>query len=300
MDTDTTNLVEGGDTSTDTAAADTGVEPQAPESTEPQFDDDGNPIEEPEEDEEVELDEDLKLKVPKTQAQKVKEALLRQADYTRKTQELAEQRKALTAEHETLVNTSNAEFTAFARVQTIGEQLQSYQKVNWEAELAAAQANYDDDREKYINREYMKFQQLKDTYNGSLGELSRLRNERLSTAQQETAKRMEEGRAVLTKEIGWNDDLKAKLLGFAAEFGFSRDDLDDLEADPRAARVLHAAYEGLDAKRKAAAANKHVQDQQVTPSAQVKANTPPPQGLSDRLSADEWVKRRNDQLRKRG
>jgi hypothetical protein len=40
--------------------------------------------------------------------------------------------------------------------------------------------------------------------------------------------------------------------------------------------------------------------QQVQPAAVVKARGAPPAGLDDRLGADEWVKRRNAQLRKRG
>jgi hypothetical protein len=38
--------------------------------------------------------------------------------------------------------------------------------------------------------------------------------------------------------------------------------------------------------------------QQVQPAASVKARGAPPAGLDDRLSPDEWVRRRNAQLRK--
>jgi len=51
----------------------------------------------PAEDEEVDLG-DVKLKLPKDQAEAVRKAALRQADYTRKTMELAEQRKAIDGE----------------------------------------------------------------------------------------------------------------------------------------------------------------------------------------------------------
>src|SRR6478735_5451895 len=129
MDTDTTNLVDGGDTSdADTADLETGVDAEGQQTdAEPQYDEDGNVIE-PDEDEEVELD-DLKLKVPKDQAQKVREAMLRQADYTRKTQEVAEERKALQAERQSMHQIGQAEFQAAAQLQNLDGQLAQYQRI---------------------------------------------------------------------------------------------------------------------------------------------------------------------------
>src|SRR6476646_10025915 len=120
MDTETTNPVGGEDTASATLGEDTGVGAEG-QTDDQQFDDDGNPIAQPEEEEEVELD-DLKLKVPKTAAEKLKalqEGNLRQADYTRKTQELAEQRKAFETERQTVQQASQAEIDALANVRAI-------------------------------------------------------------------------------------------------------------------------------------------------------------------------------------
>ena len=288
MDTDTTSPVDGEDT-VDETTLDTEAEVEAQE---PELDEDGNEIE-PDEDEELELDDDLKLKVPKSQAQKVREALLRQADYTKKTQELADRRKAFEAEQNQLASATQAELNTYAVAQSVAAQLQQYQNVDWKA--------WSESDPFEAQTAFMQFQQLKDAHAQAMGQLQQLRGQRLSHAQQETAKRIEQGRQELAKHIpGWNDDLRAKLIGYAAEQGFSQDELSDLEADPRVARVLHAAFEGSQAKRKATAANKHLQAQQVQPAASVGAKAIPPRGLSDKLPTDEWIRRRNEQLRKRG
>lgn len=267
-----TNPVDGEDTAAATLEAEAGVETEGQEA-ETLYDDDGNPIEEPT-DEEIELDTDLKIKVPKTQAQKVREALLRQADYTRKTQEVAEQRKVLETERQNLHQASAAEINAYATAQSIGQQLAAYSQVNWQAEMQAANANYDEDAKANVQAQFMRYTQLKDAQQAAMGQLQALRQQRLSSQQQETARLIEQGRAALTKDVpGWNDDLKAKLVGFAAEYGFSQDELSDLEADPRVARVLHAAYEGTAAKRAASKLANLAKGQSVQPAKTLKGTS---------------------------
>lgn len=304
METDATNLVEGGDTSIeDTAATDAGVEQLEEGESEQQFDDDGNPIEsEPEEDEEVDLD-DIKLKVPKSAAQRLKELKegnLRQADYTRKTQELAERGRAFDAERAQYVQASNAEIEAFAVVRSLQSQLASYANRNFAAELAQANANYDDEAARAIQAQHMHAQQLREALQGSMGQLTAARQQRLSMEQQATAKLIEEGRATLAREIGWNDELKAKLTDFALSKGLSRDDLSDLEANPAAAKILRDAYQWQEHSRKATAANRHVQAQQAQPAAKVTTTTTPAASKpEDRDSIGTWMEKRNKQVRQR-
>lgn len=297
MSTDPTTLVGGEDTAAATLDPDTEVETQTTDEVlEPELDEDGNPIEDP--DEEVDLD-DLKLKVPKDQAQKVREALLRQADYTRKTQELAEQRKTFESERQNISQATQQELAVFAQASNLGQQLAAFQRVDWNAWNAQAQANFDYDEQAKIQAAWMNYQQLKDGHAQALGTLQQLQSQRVSAAQQETAKRVEEGRAELAKDIGWNDDTKAKLTGYALGKGLSRDDLGDLEGTPAAAKILHDAYQWSEHQKKTQAAKRHETAQQVQPAATVSATRAPPSGLDDRLSQDEWLKRRNKQAQKR-
>jgi len=284
MDTET-NPVEVEDTSADTLAEDQEVAAEETEQ-EPELDEDGNPIDT---DEEIDLD-DLKLKVPKDQAQKVREAMLRQADYTRKTQELAESRRAFDTERAQIYQSTQAELNAFAETQNIGRQLAAYQQTNWQAwaqeDPFAAQEHF------------MHFQTLKDAHQGAMNQLAFLHQQRQAAAKQETDNRIGEGRTVLEREIGWNDTLKASLTDYALGMGLSRDDLSDLEANPAAAKILHEAWKGSQTSQKTAAANKHLAAQAVQPAAKAGGgNTPiPTNKLDDRLSAKEWMRRREKQL----
>lgn len=280
---DATNPVEGEDRAEAILPDTQEVEGEA--EGERQLDDDGNPLD-ADDAEEIEHD-GRKYLVPKA----LKPLLLMQADYTRKTQEVAEQRRAVQAERQALHQTSQAELDAYAHATTLAGQLAQYQQVDWRAwhdadPFAAAAATSE-------------YQMLRDQHQQALGQLSQLRGQRTFLAQQETARRMEDGRAALASEIpGWSEDLKARLIGFAAGYGFSRDELDDLEADPRVARVLHAAFSGSSAAETARKVHNLVAAQQVQPAASVRARGAPPAGLDDRLSPDEWVRRRNAQLRR--
>lgn len=281
-----TNPVEGEDNAAATLPDDQEVDNEA-QNDEPELDDDGNPIEPPEESEEIEHD-GKKYAVPRA----LKPLLLMQADYTKKTQEVAELKRAVETERQALHQSSQAELDTYAAAKSMEAQLAQYERIDWDAwheqdPFSASAAT-------------SKYQVLQRQYNQAMGHLSNLRGQRTFQQQQETAKRMEEGRAVLTREVpGWNDDLKAKLLDFAGGYGFSRAELDDLEADPRVAKVLHAAFTGSKTTQAAKKVQSNLTAQAVQPAAVVKARSAPVTGLDDRLSAAEWTRRRNEQLRKR-
>jgi hypothetical protein len=282
MDIETTNPAEGEDNAEAILPEAQEVEPQAIDN---ETDSAGDA---PEESEEIEHD-GRKYLVPRA----LKPLLLMQADYTRKTQEIAEQRRAVTAEREALQQTSQAELDSYARATTLAQQLAQYQRIDWRAwhdsdPFAAAAATSE-------------YQMLRDAHGQALAQLSQLNGQRTFLAQQDIARRMETGRAALTKDIpGWSEDLKARLIAFAAGYGFSRDELDDLEADPRVAKVLHAAFSGSRSAETARKVHNLVAAQQAQPAARVNARGAPPTGLDDRLGTDEWMRRRNAQTRKRG
>jgi hypothetical protein len=292
MDNDTTNPIAGDDradaAADATAAADAGVADSAldtaADNEQPHDEDRADPNEDSEEIEH----EGRKYLVPRA----LKPLMLMQADYTRKTQEVAEQRRAVQAERQALHQSSQAELDTYARATTLAGQIAQYQQVDWRAwhesdPFAAAAATSE-------------YNMLRDQHSQALGQLSQLAGQRTFLAQQDAARRMEAGRAALAQEIpGWSDDLKARLIGFAAGYGFSRDELDDLEADPRVAKVLHAAFSGSRSVETARKVQNTLAAQQVQPAASVKARGAPPSGLDDRLSPDEWMRRRNAQTRRR-
>lgn len=272
-----------------------GIEPDAGVETdvqdEPQLDDDGNPIEDQaDEDDYEEIERDgKKVKVPSW----LKPELMMHADYTRKTQEVAEARKAFEAERQAATQADEQELTARANISLIDRQLAQFAQVNWN------QFNDADPFE--AQKAFQQYQLLKDAKGNAETFLTQAQAQRLERQTQETAKLVQEGAAVLARDIpGWSPDLSAKLQDFGSRnYGLSRDDFDNI-VDPRAVKLLHAAYQWdqLEAKNKKAQA---IQKQQgVTPAATVGRASAPPKGLDDRLSADEWMRRRNEQLRKRG
>lgn len=282
---ETTNLGEATDVNTEVEQE---VEQEAHEA-EAELDEDGNPIErEPAEEDSEEIDlEGQKYKIPKA----VKPLLMMQADYTRKTQEVAEERKAIQAEREAVSKASAEEIGAHARIVAIDEQLAEYNRIDWDA--------WEDQDPIAAQSGWRKFQQLQNGRGQAAHTLSQLTQQRTLAEQQETAKRIEEGRQVLEKDIpGWSPDLGAKLLDFGCkQFGFERSEIEEF-TDPRMVKVLHAAFEGLKAQTKQQTAAKVTKVQEVQPAAKVAVNPAPKQGLDDRLSTAEWMRRRNEQARK--
>jgi hypothetical protein len=124
MDTETTNPAEG----EDNAAA---ILPDAQEvdnRAAADENDDGADRRSAEEERGIEHD-GRSISVPKA----LKPLLLMQADYTRKTQEVAEQRRAVKAERQALHQTSRRSSTPMPALTTLAGQLAQYQQVDWRA-----------------------------------------------------------------------------------------------------------------------------------------------------------------------
>jgi Asp-tRNA(Asn)/Glu-tRNA(Gln) amidotransferase A subunit family amidase len=147
----------------------------------------------------------------------LKDGVLMQADYTRKTQEVAETKKQLearAAQIEQQFKASDEEMNARAAMISIESDLKSYENVDWdkwEAEdLFAAQAGY------------RKYQQLKDARGQVAGYLGERQKARTEQTQLETTKRLQETRQFAETQIkGWTPELDSKITDFATkELGF--------------------------------------------------------------------------------
>ena len=99
--------------------------------------------------EEIEFDT-VKFTVPKEHSQKVKDALLREADYTRKTQDVSE-RARVVAEQEKLFQLNrdfhNASIDDIAQVKALDQAIAQYANVDWQNmqldELTRTRLRYD-------------------------------------------------------------------------------------------------------------------------------------------------------------
>jgi hypothetical protein len=169
---------------------------------------------------------------------KVKDALLRQADYTRKTQEVAEERKAVETRAQTLAQNEQRQMQfaqEIAQLGALNDRLAPYQNVDWPSHIrqtgAEGQAQY---------AEFQALQAKRDRFAQGLGHKVQ---EQAAELQRETAKQVEAGRAELAKHIkGYSPEALNKLTEFgSATYGFSSDEIRQAEADPRSIRVLHDA-----------------------------------------------------------
>lgn len=286
---DSTEVITDSDTSTSDQTADqSDEEVQAGESqqeTDPPVDDS----------EEIEL-EGQKLKIPKA----IKPLLMMQRDYTQKTQEVAEQRKAVEAEREAVANQAKAEreyIQEIAQVVAIDNALKQYEQVNWQ------QLNAQDPVQ--AQALFFQFQQLKDARNAAAGqiqqkELTRKQQEEQQALakQQESAKRREECYATVAREIkGWGADLAKQLDATASEFGFNSQELGQW-TDPRLVKLLHEAHVGRQLLKKQTPPTPKPQ-QPPKPVPQVGKGGAPAKKDPERMSAEEWLAWRNSQLKRR-
>jgi hypothetical protein len=229
----------------------------------------------------------------------LKSALMMQADYTRKTQEVADGRRALASEREALrqqAELHQQNLRDVGRLVAIDEQLAAYGSVDWH-KLEA-----EDPFE--AQRLFRVYSMLKDQRGGLIAQIEHHEQMRSSQAQQALAKRYADTNATLAREInGWNE-VAPKLLDFAKANGVSESDMDHLAVNVPLVKLLHKAWLGdqLIAKQKAAARSADASAKaEPEPLKQVAKGrgTPAASGLSDSLSPEEWVRRRNEQLRRR-
>jgi hypothetical protein len=239
-------------------------EEEAEESEEPEGDD-----EEPTEDEEVEEDEDsqeqpksLKLKVNGEELDKPLDEVIALAqqglDYTKKTQEVAEQRKALEEYAQTIqvqeqvfmqqVQLQQALIGDVAQLTAVDKQLSAFNDVNWQ-ELS--------------DNDFVEAQKLFFTYNQLQQQRGQLATELEAKAQQiqqtQSAKMQEkiaQGKEILAKEIpNWSRETTQELMTVGKEYGFSDDELGTI-IDPRHVKVLHDAMQWRKLQKNSVAKNK--------------------------------------------
>lgn len=223
----------------------------------------------------------------------LKDALLRQADYTRKTQELAQHRRALIAERQAVAAQAEAGAQATgvqAQLAALDHQLAQLEGVDWqgfaEQDPHGAQTLWG------------RFHEMAHAREG-LAQLVAHHAERgqLEAAREAAAKMAETGRALQQEIEGWSPEVAAKLIEYAKAFGVTHEELTQM-ADPRLWKVLHKAYQADQASREEGAASAAAKAQAVRPAVLVSGSAAGGGGVRDELATKEWMQRRNEQMRK--
>ena len=239
--------------------------------------------------EEVEY-EGNKYKVPKA----IAPALLRQADYTKKTQEVAELRKAAEADKARVAEEAKAfqeDRQEHIQAYALWQQLEGFKNYNWNQ----AYENDFIETQKLWNQ----YQALQNAHRDVVGKLQSKQMQRKSVAEAEQAKLRDQTRATLAKVIpNWSPKAEQELTDYAIKSGYKAEEVKAaLDSDARPFTFLHKAFlwdQHVEKSRKAA-----TQPPAAEPMKPVGSNRSVPQGLHDGLSTKEWIKRRNEQVKSR-
>jgi hypothetical protein len=215
----------------------------------------------------------------------LKGAFLMQADYTRKTQELAAERRAVEEGRAIDAETLNLRASLVA----IEEKIAACGALDWDRV-----SREDPEGAEQLQAHIAELAAAHAALSENLGQVETYR----SQAQQEARlAQLHQGHAELSRDLpGWSPELAQRLARFAAtEFGASAREIAEID-DPRMVKLLHAAYVGANAGAMSRGAQRHAEAQASRPAATVDGRASA--GKSpNRMSTDEWMRHRNKQLR---
>ena len=216
------------------------VEAEFEESPEEQSEEAEEVDEDPTDEAETEEPEELTFEVDgeSLTAEELKLGYLRQSDYTKKTQAVAEQRKAFEAQ------SAETEATMNALMSAAGADLSRFQSVNWEQAAI-------DNPEQYKQAKAA-YEQAQSTYNlikAQADQFQTQQQQQAEAAQKESAK---ESLTVLKTNIpNWNNDLYYKIGEYAQGLGVSGEEFNKV-SDHRLITALWKAMQFDQAKQVAA------------------------------------------------
>lgn len=236
--------------------------------------------------------EGKQYRVPK----EIKDALLRQADYTRKTQEVADQRREFEETRQAFAEQTRIaqeHIKDVAKLVSLDEQIERYQKVDWNT-------YYAQDRDS-ADAHWRQFTLLKESRQQVAGQVAQKEQQRASEGQRETAKQLEQAEAVLKREIPeWSPTLRDKLKDFAVAKGIPARDVTQIRS-PAVVKILHLAYLGEQSLTKARAAAKPTAPvAQPVPTVTARQSPRVDLAPSDKDDMETWLRKREAQQAKKG
>lgn len=236
--------------------------------------------------EEVEINGN-RYKVPK----EIAPAIMKNADYTQKTQALAEEKRqweARISEDRESIQREAEMFEAMqdeiANVRAVDARLQSLQQVNPYTLSPADQQRYT-----------LELMQLQNAKQDLTGRIQNRRSELEAEREQKSANAISKAIEILTKpdeRLGWSgkydDQMRTSLTNFGRELGFSDAEM-ARETRPNAIKLLHLAKLGFETlnKQRAAIVKPKVE---AKPVPQVSRSNAKGVTDPDRLSMEDWVK----------
>lgn len=250
--------------------------------------------EQPEEEDEIEVD-GRKFVLPKSAAEKLKAERLMQADYTRKTQEVAAQRQQIeqqAAEVAKARETQQQFVKELAKVEALNDQLALYEKVDW-------QALRTQDIDAYLEHQEIR-RGLEAQRSKAVEEVTQKQQQFALDEQQALAKQIQDAEAYVQREIpGWTPERQAQVREFVASQGVKLDQnfARLLVQNPPLMKLLDRAekFSRLEAKQTAKAPAPPV----PPPATRVGAARTGASKDPAKMSTKEWMEHRNAQLKRK-
>ncbi len=248
----------------------------------------------PEDEEEIEVD-GRKFALPKSAAEKLKAERLMHADYTRKTQETAAERKAIEAERAEIAaarETQQQFVKDMAKVEALNDQIAMYDNVDWQKLIAE---NPQDAMVYQEQRRALEAQRDK-----VAAAVTQKQQQFALDEQQSIAKQVQEAEAYVQREIpGWTQERGTALNAYLADAG--------VKMGPAVAKLLiqnPALFKIIDRSERYAQLEKKQAAKQPAPPApppatRVSAARPGATRDPAKMSTEEWMNHRNAQTRKR-
>lgn len=251
-------------------------------------------VEQEAEEEEDEIDVDgKKFTLPKSAAEKLRAERLMQADYTRKTQEVAEQRRAIEQQAQQVQQQAQfqqAYIAEVAKVTAIDERLNEYAKIDL--------SEYIDSDPVAVMKAQEEIRKLQMQRAEVVNNLNQRQQMQAMEQQQTTAKQLQQANDYLAREIsGWSPQRSNELKDYAIGLGIPE------QAIPNLVLQIPAIAKAFD---KANQFDKLVKDRTTKPKQDT--STPPPTRITaksggsakdpEKMSTDEWVKWRESQIKR--
>jgi hypothetical protein len=212
----------------------------------------------------------------------LKDAILRQADYTRKTQELAQTRQQAEqtfAQQQARIEAERANIQAVARLTALDERLQQYAGVDWQSLSQSDPVR--------AQQEFFQYQQLKDSRTQFVAQIQQHEGQRAMQEQQETARQLQDANEALSREIkGWSPEYAQSLREVAKSLGAKEEQLNGIR-EPWIVKALHAQKVLAEMTKKAGAAAPAVAAKPVRTisGGNAKATVDP-----DKMSIEDWMR----------
>ena len=171
------------------------------------------------------------------------------ADYTRKTQEVAEQRKSIATRSEAIQQQEvmlSANFQKAVEYKAVQERLQQFEQIDW-----SSLVDQDPAQATKLNLAFQGLQRQASAMHRELQQSEAQRQQALAQHQQSL---VEQGQRELAKRIPkWSGEIAKGVSETALSYGFSQDELSAI-VDPRIVHAMHDAmqWKKLQAQKPAA------------------------------------------------